>query len=702
MRKNLLWVLAATILVSFAACRSGSEDGTDGASGNKGMNGENGGNGAGAGPEQQKSLDLSFIPEDCFFAMVIHPKRLAESPLAKELSDDVTEELLEEMTRGVGVDPRKMEEVVVLWLPREPSSRSYGPPFDTGLIIRFSEPVANKELLGKMFQHIEFADEQATCAGRAYYRGWDFFRDSSKPRRPPDPKEPADLGIHFPDDRTMVFSEEDTLEKMLSADKVKSGLVERLGRLDADNDLMAVATAEGSGGAFDKLAREFWIRKKAAPPEKDDAPITRPTDRRPHKGPSPEGDAFDKSAEEPREELPAGMRGLREVPSLGHAATLTADLRADPVAKLVVEANDADAAARLKRTFESALIVGASIFAEQSDDIVKYSPPGVGRPLVELVEQTFDAVTVTEDGEKVIGTLKRPEALAKLPGIIAMATGHPWEGRRRWDSEEIDGVCRRVRRDFVEKRFAKLASSVWRDRFVLYSSHHETGQPVVVAFDTAVQVWENMVEAFDEISPHPTSTQFEMQAPVAVIRLPMARYRKGERTSSDEYLAIAARQHGDWRIAAAVHGDWKLTEADRFDPENEDHRKLQAFYDQVNQVMIDEDADRLRDVCHPLQRGISPGTETDRHEHAFAFGCEEMVSYFEDFWKQSDFQKHQLKIVFAKVIGPLALTLAESSQIVDNGPEEKGKCIQFFCRDGDQWKSCLWMGGDWEKIFTAK
>ncbi len=72
MRKNVLWVLGAALLVSIAGCHPGSENGANGENGGRGVN-----------PDQKKSLDVSFIPEDCFFALVIHPKRITDSPLSR-------------------------------------------------------------------------------------------------------------------------------------------------------------------------------------------------------------------------------------------------------------------------------------------------------------------------------------------------------------------------------------------------------------------------------------------------------------------------------------------------------------------------------------------------------------------------------------------------------------------------------------------
>ena len=149
MRRSLLLALAAAVLLSFAGCRSGSENKTDG------------GNGSRKRTEEEKSLDLSFIPEDCFFAVVVHPKRIMESSLASELSEDLAEDLLRSMG-GMwrGIDPRKIEEMVVLHFRRKiqetvieldpvhgPTAKEYESPPDSAAIMRFSEPIANMELL---------------------------------------------------------------------------------------------------------------------------------------------------------------------------------------------------------------------------------------------------------------------------------------------------------------------------------------------------------------------------------------------------------------------------------------------------------------------------------------------------------------------------------------------------------------------------
>jgi len=369
MRSNLFCALTAAVLLSLAGCNTSSNNGKDG---KDGKNGE---------PGQVKSLDVSFIPEDCFAIAIVHPKRIVDSALGKELLEDVTEEMFADMSENSGVDFRKVEEMSALTISRELTDERNESPADEGFIYRFAEPIAEKEFLSKMFRYIDFADEQATHEGQEYYRGYYDFRppalSEQEEEEPQDTEKSADYAVHFPDERTVVFSSsEATLKKMLSASDAKSDLVERLRRLDADNDLIIIASTEGAGDMFDVLVEEL--------------------DR----------------------VLPPVMIGLLRVPDLGSTATLTVDLRGDPVAELILEANDAESAAELKKLAENLLAVGKSFFNDGREKILENAPPGVGQPLVELIEEAFEKVTIAQDGQKVTATLARPEALAKLPDIV--------------------------------------------------------------------------------------------------------------------------------------------------------------------------------------------------------------------------------------------------------------------------------------------
>ena len=62
----------------------------------------------------------------------------------------------------------------------------------------------------------------------------------------PEPDGPAGFGIHLANDRTAIIARREVFEKMLSAEQVKSKLVERLQHVDADCGVIVAATTEGA------------------------------------------------------------------------------------------------------------------------------------------------------------------------------------------------------------------------------------------------------------------------------------------------------------------------------------------------------------------------------------------------------------------------------------------------------------------------
>ncbi len=264
----------------------------------------------------------------------------------------------------------------------------------------------------------------------------------------------------------------------------------------------------------------------------------------------------------------------------------------------------------------------------------------------------------------------------------------------------IEDLCRSARQNWSDQRFAHPEPLVWTEHFVLYGSSTETGQPQIATWEAAWQDSQNRAQTFGQVGPHPAAPHYQIQGSVAVIRLPLAECRSGGENLLIDTLVVATRHGGQWRAVAAVAGDWKLTEADRWDSANKEHRSLQAYYDRLEEVIIAEDAGGLRDLCHPLSRAIMP--RDDEAEEPLVGDRDGVVLSFRLNWWTSNFQRQHHRILFAKVQGPLALALAERSQIVNGGPEKKGKCLQAFCRQQGQWKACLWLDGDWEDALLAR
>jgi hypothetical protein len=392
-RNSRLFALTFAVLMIAAARSEGSEDLTDTASQKT------------ASPEAKKAIDASFIPEDCFLALVVHPKRLAESPLAAKIPKETADWMFHWAAGKRGFDLRGVEDFISIVAPCEPVDESERKQPDSqpriigarlwkgATIIRFAEPIAKKELMAKMFKDYDLDPQQATYERRTYCRGrLRYFSPSGR-----------DLAVYFPDKRTIVFAEnEPLLKKMLSASEGKGNLAERLRQLSADNDLVMILTTQGAGESLKGPAKQL-------------AP-----------------------------EMPPGIRDILEASELGKVATITVDLRSDPVATLLVEASSEEDAAKLQSRIEKSLATMKSMVTGDRDAIITNGPPAFGKWIVEFVEQVFDGITLARDGAKVTGALKRPKALDSLPDFItagvAIARASQDRLNRRGQSEGEVGM----------------------------------------------------------------------------------------------------------------------------------------------------------------------------------------------------------------------------------------------------------------------
>jgi hypothetical protein len=167
----------------------------------------------------KKTLDVAFIAKDFNGAMVLHPKRILEKEMLKDLPQD---KLFEVPIKAFDVDPRKIEQVILLTDPYGSGST----PVFPAAIVRFAEKVDGKKLI----QQILRANEEKSLSGKTYYK----------------PPQGVNLvpGIsvcgHVADERTLLVAPELTLQKMLSAKEEKSPLTDALRTVDPDSDMVGV------------------------------------------------------------------------------------------------------------------------------------------------------------------------------------------------------------------------------------------------------------------------------------------------------------------------------------------------------------------------------------------------------------------------------------------------------------------------------
>ena len=89
---------------------------------------------------------------------------------------------------------------------------------------------------------------------------------------------------------------------------------------------------------------------------------------------------------------------------------LTVDLRRDLLAKVVVEARDADSAVKLKRLADDEILAARKALGS--------APGREGEPQAALAEAALRQLTVTCDGPRVTAVFKGPEVFARIPQVL--------------------------------------------------------------------------------------------------------------------------------------------------------------------------------------------------------------------------------------------------------------------------------------------
>ena len=93
-----------------------------------------------AGDAAGPAIDVSLVTPDDFAAIVIHPRRIAQSPLVAELLKD---EMIAGAIKKFGIDPSEVEQIVVLLACRREQPGSQPIPV---IITRFTHDVDAKEI----------------------------------------------------------------------------------------------------------------------------------------------------------------------------------------------------------------------------------------------------------------------------------------------------------------------------------------------------------------------------------------------------------------------------------------------------------------------------------------------------------------------------------------------------------------------------
>jgi len=182
-----------------------------------------------------KPLDLSFIPADAVFAMVLDPFQLTESPQFPAITTTGLKELI---SNDLGVDMNATEQVVVIG----GVGKKLG-EFFVGTILRYKQPFDQQQFLNQRASEWEEASE----GERKYNR----------------PRDTGAASVFFADNKTVVVAEEATLKKMLAAKPdAESKLLSSLRK--ADDSAAALAILDMAAVRPQVMA--FLLFSKLPPP----------------------------------------------------------------------------------------------------------------------------------------------------------------------------------------------------------------------------------------------------------------------------------------------------------------------------------------------------------------------------------------------------------------------------------------------------
>ena len=323
-------------------------------------------------PARPTTIDVSLVTPDDFAAIVIHPRRIAQSPLVAKVLKD---EMIARAIKKFGIDPSEVEEVILfLRLGKNPWG---GPPGPTPVMVtRFTHEVDAKELLAKlqkmMAPHGPVPIKEIEIGGKT------CLNPSLGPTDAP--------LAYAPTKNTIVFAPMLNMDKIVSGARPKGPLLERLKKADADQDIIiALAPA-----AFPNLDKIIDAAKANAPPL---------------------------------------MMTYLDAAKTVRGGTTTFNLTGPRLLRVMLDVKDAEAAGNVEDLLEQALRMASGGLMLAKQGIPKDAQATLG-PLVKVAEQLVDGAKAAKSGSQVTLDFKRPQMLDTAgPAIVNAVAQSVMEAR---------------------------------------------------------------------------------------------------------------------------------------------------------------------------------------------------------------------------------------------------------------------------------
>jgi hypothetical protein len=298
---------------------------------------------------KKKGIDVAYASDSFTAAVVLHPKRTLKAKMVEPLP---LKKYLEQ-AQQIGIDPSKIEEAVIYL---EPLINVAKPTALPGGVFRLTEDFKAKDVLSKVTPMIR----EATYNEKKY-----LVAPNLVPGAP--------VAVYQPDDRTVVIGFEMTVQKMLDAKPDKGPLVDRLRKIDLDNDLTLVFTVSRIRTFLDGMAKNV------------------------------------------SQSVPPGFEDVGLLAQNLEAITLTLDFEGDTLAVVDLEAKDDKAAESVAKLADLGVDTLKKSYDGFREDIEKGTPPEIAQDLMPVLDDLVKSIKWNRDGTHIVVEMKTTKG---LPGLL--------------------------------------------------------------------------------------------------------------------------------------------------------------------------------------------------------------------------------------------------------------------------------------------
>jgi serine/threonine protein kinase len=313
-------------------------------------------------PQAKRTLDLKYIPADASAAVVVHPRRMLQSPLAPAVLPPTA---ADEMVKELGVKPEQVEQLIVLLQAAAGGEESLlGSPAG---IFRFTEPIDGKQVLTRLLKGLR----EESHDGKTYYRS---STGEAILRLP--------LAGALPDARTVLVAPEPVLRKMLAAESGgKSPLLDRLRQVDATDDVTGIVLVEPYRELLKAVAGPLKVQ------------------------------------------LPPNLAEAATLPDRLLAVTAVVNLNDKTFLKVSLDTDSNENVEALDDLAFKGLNWGRQVYPDFRPTLLRQIPAEVAQPALAVADQLFGGIHVTKEGKQLVVRLEKPEGLGTAPenDLIASA-----------------------------------------------------------------------------------------------------------------------------------------------------------------------------------------------------------------------------------------------------------------------------------------